>query len=196
MKIQKKRQIKEVMSWVIHILSAIIIAGIMQSQVFALTTVNQRSMENTLVEGDVLILDKLSYCFKNPKRGDIIVFLEKEETRSVIKRFDIFWRDVKGQFNKTPRNDRLIKRVVAVEGDEIEIRDGIVYVNGIKQSEDYVDTYTPGEVHTVVPEGYIYVLGDNRENSKDSRLFGPISMEKVEGRAVFRLFPLKKFGKI
>ena len=97
----------------------------------------------------------------------------------------------------------VIKRIAALEGDSIEIRDGSVYVNDKKLEEPYINgTYTsymmPQHQKVVVPTGHIYVLGDNRmpNESLDSRIFGPVSLEKVEGRAVFRLYPFSGFGSL
>jgi len=155
-------------------------------------------MQNTLFEGHMLIMDKLSYQFSQPKRGDIVVFVKNEDTKGFVNRYKVFWKDVQLRFQKDYRTNRLIKRVIAVAGETIDIRDGQVYVNGQLLDEPYVKGYTPGmsmEYPLEVPQGYIFVMGDNRENSLDSRSFGPISLNSVEGKAIFRIYPFTKIGK-
>lgn len=196
---EKKMNIgREILEWVLYFLSAVVIASLLQSQLYALTTVHQSSMQNTLFEGHMLIMDKLSYQFSEPKPGDIIVFVMNEDTKGFIKRYQVFFKDVQLRFQRDFRTNRLIKRVIAVAGDTVDIRDGQVYVNGELLDEPYVKGTTPGmalDYPFVVPEGHLFVMGDNRENSKDSRTFGPISLNSVEGKAVFRIYPFSKIGK-
>jgi signal peptidase I len=195
---QKMNIGKELLEWVLYFISAIVIASFLQSQLYALTTVHQSSMQNTLFEGHMLIMDKLSYQFSQPKKGDIIVFVKNEDTKGFVNRYKVFWKDVQLRFQKDYRTNRLIKRVIAVGGDTIDIRDGQVYVNGELLDEPYVKGYTPGmamEYPLEVPQGYVFVMGDNRENSLDSRSFGPISLNSVEGKAIFRIYPFSKIGK-
>lgn len=142
-----------------------------------LTLVHDISMQPTLVEGDFLIVEKLSPKLGGLHRGDIIVFKVPEENRL------------------------LIKRLIALEGDEVEIRDGKVYVNGEEsKAGNLTDVITdpgsnPKYSSLVVPDGFIYAMGDNRPYSKDSRTLGPIEMKRVTGKAILRLLPLSKFGK-
>lgn len=189
---------KEILEWIVYILSAVIIASLLQSQLYALTTVHQSSMQNTLFEGHMLIMDKLSYQFSEPKRGDIIVFLKNEDTKGFLKRYQVFFKDVQLRFHDDYRTNRLIKRVIALAGDKVDIRDGLVYINDDLLDEPYVKGMTPKmtlEYPLVVPEGYVFVMGDNRQNSLDSRDFGPIELNSVEGKAVFRIYPFSKIGK-
>jgi len=189
---------REILEWFLYFLSAVIIASLLQSQLYALTTVHQSSMQNTLFEGHMLVMDKLSYQFSEPKKGDIIVFVKNEDTKGFIKRYQVFLKDVQLRFQKDFRTNRLIKRVIAVAGETVDIRGGAVYVNDILLDEPYVKGITPGmsmEYPLEVPEGHVFVMGDNRENSLDSRSFGTISLNSVEGKAVFRIFPFSKMGK-
>lgn len=189
---------KEILEWIVYILSAVIIASLLQSQLYALTTVHQSSMQNTLFEGHMLIMDKLSYQFSEPKRGDIIVFLKNEDTKGFLKRYQVFFKDVQLRFHDDYRTNRLIKRVIALAGEKVDIRDGQVYINDDLLDEPYVKGMTPKmtlEYPLVVPEGYVFVMGDNRQNSLDSRDFGPIELNSVEGKAVFRIYPFSKIGK-
>lgn len=133
-------------------------------------------MEPTLSDGDNLLVEKLSSRFGWLNRGDIIVF-------------------------KSPESDRqLIKRLVAFEGDKVEIKDGKVYVNdeifltGLSDEPETPQGPDPAFNSLVVPEGYVYVLGDNRAFSLDSNDFGPIDKKWITGKAIFRFYPFDKFG--
>ncbi|AGC68213.1 signal peptidase LepB [Thermoclostridium stercorarium subsp. stercorarium DSM 8532] len=189
---------KEILEWILYFIGAVIVASLLQSQFFALTTVHQSSMQNTLQEGHTLIINKLSYQFSKPQRGDIVVFLRGENTSGFVNKYKVFLQDVKLRFRKSFRTNRLIKRIIAVEGDEIDIHDGKVYINGELLEEPYVKGITPEmgmEYPLTVPEGYVFVMGDNRENSLDSRTFGPIPVTSIEGKAIFRVFPFSEIGK-
>ncbi|NLO40361.1 MAG: signal peptidase I [Ruminiclostridium sp.] len=196
---EKKTQnkvIREVIEWFLYLFSAFIIASILHTQVFAMTVVDQSSMEDTLIEGQKLVMERISYKIHEPMRGDIIVFLQKEETDGILERVKIFFNDIRLKLKKQNREDRMIKRVIAVGGDELTIKGGYVYVNGEKMEEQYIKTLTPNEIVTeIVPEGYVYVMGDNRAISEDSRYYGPIKLDHIEGKVVFRLLPINEMGK-
>ncbi len=192
----RNKILHEVIEWFLYLFSAVIIASILHTQVFAMTVVNQSSMENTLIEGQKLVMERISYQIHQPMRGDIIVFLQQEETDGFLEKVRIFLNDISLKLKGEMREDRLIKRVIAVGGDELTIKGGYVYVNGEKMEEHYVKTLTPNEMVTeVVPEGYVYVMGDNRVVSLDSRYFGPVRIDHIEGKVVFRVLPLNKIGK-
>lgn len=189
---------REILEWIVYLVSAILVASFLQSQLYALTTVHQSSMQNTLFEGHMLIMDKLSYQFSEPKAGDIIVFVNGEDTKGFLKRYSVFLKDVRLRFQKSYRTNRLIKRVIAVAGDKVDIHDGQVYINDVLLDEPYVKGMTPEmgmKYPLTVPEGHIFVMGDNREYSYDSRSFGPVNLNWVEGKAVFRIFPFSQIGK-
>lgn len=118
----------------------------------------------------------------------------KEQSNNIISRF--FYNVL--EINKVS----YIKRVIALPGEHVEIKDGGVYINGEKLIEDYlnddvVTTSLGGEyIDLVVPENCVYALGDNRPNSKDCRAFGCIPLEKIESKVVIRFWPLNKFGKV
>lgn len=201
---KKKRNIlREIAEWIFLIFMAFLITSIIQSELFALTEVNMESMVGTLEPGDKLIMSKLAYTFSEPERGDIIIFLRNEPIGGVIGRASIFINDISLKLHKQFRRNRLIKRVIAVPGDTVEIRDNILYVNGEPQNEPYArvdpleNTVLNGELEkTLVLPGELFVMGDNRGQSLDSRSFGKIDMSWVEGKAVFRVMPLAKFGSI
>ena len=133
-------------------------------------------MQPTLIEGDNLVVEKLGPKLGILHRGDIIVFKVPEEGR------------------------QLIKRLIALEGDKVEIRDGKVYVNGDEsKAGNLKDVETlpganPAYSSLTVPKGYVYVMGDNRPFSNDSRILGPVEMKLVSGRAIFRFYPFSKIG--
>jgi len=197
-KIKKVNIGKEITEWIFYFIGVVIVTSILQSQLFALTTVHQSSMQDTLQEGHTLIINKVIYQFSKPNRGDIIVFLREENTKGFINRYKVFLKDVELKFRKSFRSNRLIKRIIAVEGDKIDIHDGKVYINDQLLNEPYAKGITPEmdlKYPFVVPPGHVFVMGDNRENSLDSRSFGPVPVSSIEGKAVFRVFPFSKIGK-
>jgi signal peptidase I len=137
------------------------------------------SMENTFQSGDYILTSKISYKFDTPKRGDVIVF-------------------------KSPKNPNIdyIKRIVGQPGDRVEITDSLVYVNGQLLQENYIAAKTTifeggfmqNNVEVAVPEGHLFVMGDNRPRSSDSREFGFIPIQDVIGKVLFRYFPPEKAG--
>ena len=170
------------LEWIKDLGLAVIIAFVIL-QLVTPTLVREHSMENTLQQNDYLFVSRRHYSWfgNDLKRGDIITF-STELTTSM-------------GFKKT-----LIKRIIGIPGDKVAISDGIVYINGEAQVEPYTkDGYTSGTVSEVtVPEGYVFVLGDNRLNSTDSRssALGFVDINTIRGKAVFRLFPLSKAGKL
>ncbi len=199
----KKSIGKEVLEWVLLIVAAFFIASVIQSELFALTEVNMESMMETLEPGDKLIMNKLAYNFNEPKRGDIIIFLRDEPVNGIIGRASIYISDLSLKLNKDFRRNRLIKRVIGIPGDTIEIQDNILYVNGEAQIEKYarIDPFENIVLNnelekTVVLPGELFVMGDNRGQSLDSRSFGKINQSWVEGKAILRVMPLNKFGSL
>ena len=135
---QKKKSIgREILEWVILIIAAFLIASIIQSQLFALTEVNMTSMMDTLVQGDKLIMSKLAYASNEPQRGDIIIFLRDESVNGVIGRMGIYISDVALKLKGDFRRNRLIKRVIGIPGDKVEIRNNVLYINDEPVTEDY-----------------------------------------------------------
>lgn len=196
----KKKVLKEFRSWFIVIIASLFVALLFNSEVFASVIVDQSSMENTLFADQRLIIDKFSYHFTEPKRGEIITFYENDTKGNIINEFKRSIENMVSIFDRDrEESDRLIKRVIAVEGDEVDIIEGFVYVNGEMLEEPYIHNITePGKIifPITVGENQLFVLGDNREVSIDSREFGLIQCNQVEGKAVFRVYPFKKMGKI
>jgi signal peptidase I len=195
----KKKLIKEIRSWVIILLSAFILAFLIDSEVFAKVTVEQSSMENTLLENQQLLVDIISYDFHKPERGDIIIFYPDETKGSILNRVERYIDGYAEIFTGEEKHTRYVKRVIGVEGDEVDIRDGYVYINGTKSDEPYVNGTTQPREFTLpytVGKNELFVLGDNRGVSKDSRSFGPINMNQVIGKVFFRVYPFNKLGKV
>ena len=138
----------EIKDWVISIAIAVVLALFIRHFVVELYLVDGPSMRPTLQNQERLVVNKFIYNLHDPERGDILVF----------------------QYPKDPSRD-FIKRVIAIPGDTIEIKDGHVYVNGELKNEPYILSTTRGDYPlATVPEGHIFVMGDNRNNSEDSRL--------------------------
>lgn len=133
-----------------------------------------QSMEPTLVQDERLIVSKLSYRLHEPQRGDIIVFRDP---------------------NDSGRN--LIKRIIGLPGEVVEIRNGLVYINGQQLDEPYLVEYSAGsEPQTPTPDGYYYVMGDNRNNSSDSRSWGVLAADNIIGKAAFTYWPVQFWGPV
>lgn len=138
-------------------------------------------MEPNFHDGEYLLTDKLTYRFKAPSRGDVIVF-------------------------KPPvsQDEEYIKRIIAIPGDVISIKDGHYYINGKVLVEDYIPStiytkaksFLPNDTETTVPENSYFVSGDNRESSSDSRYWGYITKDKITGKAWLIYWPPKSVGVI
>lgn len=168
---------KEIFEWVKVFALAIVFAFLI-TQFIKPTLVRGESMYSTLEEGDYLIINRMAYKFGEPDRGDIIVF------KSNLQQDDGTSKD-------------LVKRIIGVGGDTVKIENSKVYVNGTELDETYIDDQiTEGNVDTVVPEGTVFVLGDNRDISLDSRYeqVGFINESDILGKVFVRLYPFNKIG--
>jgi signal peptidase I len=180
-KTEKKELYKEILDWALHILIAFAIGIFIVTFIAQRTIVYNISMEPTLYDGENLIVDKISPRLGRIKPGDIVTIKNASD-----------WLHEEGK--------TIIKRVIAVAGDSVEIKDGKVYVNGEELHEDYIKgNYTNAMSskysNITVPEGHVYVLGDNRSaNIVDSRTIGPVSLDKIESRAVIRIYPFDRIG--
>lgn len=176
---QRKSPIREVVETVVV---ALMIALVIRTFVVEVFVVEGSSMHPNLASGDRLLVNKFVYRFRTPQAGEVIVF-----DYPVTRRSSGFGRSTR----------RFIKRVIAVAGDEVEMRDGVVYVNGEPLPEPYNpirdETSWPP---TVVPPQSVWVLGDNRPNSSDSRSFGEVPLDKIKGEAFFRFWPPNHWGSL
>lgn len=191
--------LRESMQWAFTIIGALFLSILIRSYVFASTEVKQISMQNTLFDGQRLIESKIGYYFYTPKRGDIVIINRAAHKGFVNKFIDNAKEIVEGFYKEEDGQKRLIKRVVGVPGDVIDIRDGKVYINEECYNESYVKgiTLPNGMTFPVkVPENQYFVMGDNRESSLDSRMIGFVDISTIEGKAVLRLWPLDKLGVI
>jgi signal peptidase I len=167
------------------VLTAVIFLGI-QAFVAQPYKVDGESMQTSLLPDQYVLVDKLTPRWAPYSRGDVVVFNPPP--------------GVQAGANPSP----FIKRVIGLPGDEVELRDGAVYVNGTKLDEPYVfsdadgpqssDPVAGGETRWLVPSGQLFVMGDHRQVSEDSRAFGPIDMSAVIGRAWLRYWPISSFG--
>lgn len=186
----------EILEWTNAILLALLIALAIRGFVFEPVMVKGDSMNDTLSNEQRLIVYKLNYYFSKPRRGDMVVFQNQAgifPNNSALDDNPIF-RKAFPDFKET----NYIKRAIALPGDTVDIKSGQVYVNGQKLDEEYAkgETFTSGnmEFPVTVPENNVFVLGDNRQHSSDSRYIGFIKMSKIKGKAVLRVYPLNTFG--
>jgi len=171
-----QEQVKEQKSWFRELLEAIlpalVIVLVVNIFLAQATRVEGQSMEPNLHNNQRLIIEKVSYRFHPPRHGDIIVLRRPQR-----------------------QSDPLIKRVVGLPGDTVEIREGRVFIQGAPLGEPYLNQLTVGNMAPqLVPEGHVFVLGDNRGSSNDSRAFGMVSFENIVGRAWIRYWPTAEMG--
>lgn len=161
----KKKIIQEICSYVCIILLVIFIKMFIVSPI----RVNGNSMYNTLVDQDIMILNEAIYNFTDIKRYDIVVVDEN--------------------------NEYLIKRVIGLPGETVKCEDGDIYINGYKISDKYAYSETADFSEVVIGEDEYFVLGDNRSDSLDSRVFGSFKEKDIKGKANFTIYPFSRFGK-
>lgn len=206
-------KIKNIFEWGYCVIIAIALALFVRYYIGTPTIVQQPSMNNTLNEGQRLILSRWARTWKKAyNRGDIITF-EAPTTKSVSA-YNVDYENPVAEYNYEPigfwkrfsyrvlelNKISYIKRVIGIAGDHIVIQDGKVFLNDEELDEPYLEegVETSNKVYSdiIVPEGYVFVMGDNREHSADSRMFGCIPVEKIESKVWIRFWPLNKFGKV
>lgn len=169
-----RRTLRWIIEVVVIVAAAFILALLVQHFIVKPFAIPSPSMEPTLVQGDRVLVNRLVYRFRSPERGDVIVFHPPGRSES----------------------DPFIKRVVAVEGDTVAVHDGRLYVNGVAQDEPFIKEHPiVGDYPEVtISSGCVWVMGDNRNNSGDSRVFGPVEEEAIMGKAFAIYWPLGHFG--
>jgi len=162
----EEKKTNDLMEWIKSLVIAVVLAVLIHTFLFAVVIVSGPSMEPTLHDGERLIMNKIVYLFHEPERGDVVVFHATEA-------------------------DDYIKRVIGIAGDTIEFRNNHLFLNGKPVEEPYLtNAYTKDFGPVTVPEGTIFVMGDNRINSKDSREIGAVPLDKVVGRVKLLIWPI------
>ena len=177
----RRSPLRAVGEWVVVVAVAILAALLIRVFLFQQYYIDGPSMENTLMPEDRVLVNKLSYRLHDVNRGDVIVF---------------------DRLTNETQHDDLIKRVIALPGETIEVRSCTVYIDGVQLDEPYLDPAQLAQSDPVarcgshtdisaleVPEGDVFVMGDNRVQSFDSRDFGPIEIAKIRGRAFVVIWP-------
>ena len=208
---------KEILEWVYCIIIALVLAMLFRYFIGTPTIVKQESMYPTLIQDERLWLNRWGRTTKTlPERGDIITF--EEPAKITYTASEIDESNPVAQYNDRTGFDwfihnfleigkrSYIKRVIALPGEHVEIKDGSVYIDGEKLDEPYlqdgivtdlyVNTNGVGFDDFVVPENCVFAMGDNRNHSTDCRAFGCIPLEKIESTVAIRIWPLNKWGHV
>ena len=157
---------REVYGWIFSLLAAVVVALTLRFFVFEFVRVDGQSMMPTLQDEEYVFMERVTYWFSEPQYGDIIIC----------------------HFPDSP--DTYVKRIIGVGGDTLRVTDGVLYING-KARADYFDGHMEREMAQItVPEGFVFVMGDNRNNSTDSRVVGALPLNMVLGKALFVIWPL------
>jgi signal peptidase I len=170
-----RSSVRSAVEWVVIVAAALLAALLIKTFLLQAFYIPSDSMNPTLVQRDRVLVNKLSYHFHDVHRGDIVVFKRPPgETDPKIK--------------------DLIKRVIALPGETVEGRDGQIMIDGRVLKEPYTAKASPMSDFPArkIPNGHYFVMGDNRGNSKDSRVFGPIAKSLIVGRAFIRVWPISK----
>ena len=211
-----KMKIQNIIEWIICIIIAVILALAIRYYIITPTVVKKSSMYPTLMENQRLLLSRIIRTTKEiPNRGDIITFekpskisynadeIDKENPiakyeyipSNFIKKFSYYILEI--------GKESYIKRVIALPGEHVVIKDGKVFINNEELDEKYLQEDVKTEINQntgfddfIVPQNCIFAMGDNRSGSMDCRDFGCIPLEKIEGTVWIRIFPFNKFGKI
>ena len=178
------------------LLTALVIAVVIKTFLVQPFWIPSESMLPTIEVNDRVMVNKLAYDWGVPERGDVVVFRDPREVeieesipeaviRSVLEAVGI----------RTRGSDDLIKRVIGLPGETVEVKDNRVVVNGTPLEEPYlVDVFMPDEPAITIGEKEVFVMGDNRNASFDSRRFGPIPLDDLVGQAFVTIWPLSHFG--
>lgn len=180
------------------LLGAVVLAVLIKSLLIQPFEIPSQSMHPTLQVGDRVMVSKVSYLSSEPEPGDVVVFSPPGRLAPDRNLLEAAWHEVREAFGWYDISEAdLIKRVIATGGDRIEVRDGEVWVNGELLKEPYLGSSTQGQGFiTEVEEDHLFLMGDNRSRSSDSRVFGTVHRDNVVGKAVFRIWPFSRLGGI
>lgn len=204
--ILKNKVLNEILEWVICFLIAYIIYVVINFFFGTIAGIKQTSMYPTAKDGERVIVGRRILYNKEISRGDIVTLVAPDEElqtegiyASYVERTGLDWFI----YNVLEIGKKsYVKRVIAVGGDHLRIdEEGTVFLNGEALEENYlaenvITTITGDFTDLTVPDGYVFVMGDNRAASKDSREFGVVPLEKIEGKVHIRIWPLNKMGEI
>lgn len=174
---RENRGVRNLVEWIAIVVGALAVALLVKTFLIQAFFIPSLSMYPTLDEGDRVLVNKLSYRLHDVHRGDLVVFERPEgQPESDIK--------------------DLIKRVVGLEGETIEAREGVIYIDGQELDEPYLveGVTTDNLPRQEIPDGHVFVMGDNRGDSADSRVFGPIDEDTIVGRAFVKVWPLPEIS--
>ena len=206
-------RVKNILEWIVCIVIAFILALLIKYFIGTPTVVKQVSMKPTLIENHRLLLNRWVRTTKQmPERGDIITFEAPSNLRgefdegNPVAKYENEPTSWWGKFTYYVLEigkESYIKRVIALPGERVQIKDGKVYINGEELQEDYlaegVTTNLTGITNSLdftVPENCVFAMGDNRRESTDCRAFGCIPLEKIESKVWIRFWPFNLFGKV
>jgi len=179
------------------IVVALVVAVLIKTFLVQAFFIPSASMRDTLLEGDRVMVNKLAFRFGEPGHGDVIVFDSPLEDLSDGEGFlSAVVRNIGESLGLSTPDTALIKRVIAVGGDTLEIRDNTLFINGAAVDEPYLTKVVrmPDFGPLLVPVDFIFVMGDNRNQSEDSRRFGPVPQSSIIGRAFVRVWPPSRWG--
>lgn len=171
------------LEWIAILVGAVVVATIVKTFLIQAYYIPSLSMYPTLDKNHRVLVNKLSYDLHDVNHKDLVVFKRPGDPSGAG-----------GPCGSGSAPKELIKRVVAVGGETIELKDGAVMVNGIALDEPYTNNaVTTNLTKQTIPRGFIFVMGDNRTNSCDSRVFGPVDEDTIVGRAFVRIWPFSRF---
>jgi len=175
--LRSRSSVRSAVEWVVIVAAALLAALLIKTFLLQAFYIPSDSMNPTLVQRDRVLVNKLSYHFHDVHRGDIVVFTRPPGEND-------------------PQIKDLIKRVIGLPGETIEGRDGQILINGRALHESYTAKNSPLSDFSPrkIAPGHYFVMGDNRGNSKDSRVFGPIAKSLIVGRAFIRVWPISKIS--
>jgi signal peptidase I len=176
---EDRRSWRSAVEWGLVLVAALVVAILVKTFLFQAFYIPSASMETTLNVGDRVLVNKVSYDLHEVNRGDLVVFKRPP-----------------GESGPGDEIDDLIKRTIALPGETVEVRSSVVYIDGLALDEPYLDEELvyPDFGPITVPAQQIFMMGDNRPDSRDSRVFGPIDTGQIVGRAFFRIWPPSSVG--